>query len=774
MIDQNKKSFGEKVKDKVGELKETIKKKPLPIALTVIAVVYVSGLISRGLYCLANFSQKPKFDFGPRALIEWCTSIRGLICLIVISVAFGFFYKYQIKSRQREETGVKDDRNFKYSEESPYGTARPNTEKDLDKILEFKPVEETYGTILGQTADGRVVSIPTAKEFAEKAKKNHWDQDDKTNSTRNKNIIISGSPGTMKSRAIIMNEILQSIRCDDSIFVNDPKGELYEKTHNILVEHGYDVKMFNLVNLTRSDSWNPLKELIMENDDGELEIASEYAKIFATTVVNNANENGEQFWNDNSMNLLKACILYPGNNTLGDIYDFITQHTLDELAELFMQLPSNSVSRRAFNIFWQSSEPVKGQIINGLGITLDIFQDDKIRNITGEHEIDLTKPAKEKCAYFVITSDQHRVYDYLGTLFWTMTFIKLVNYIDANRDENGDPTTKPIRILLDEYPNSGEIFDFNRKLSTVRSRLIGCTIIMQNLSQLMNRHPNGEYEEIFSDCDFAVFLGCNDVTTANFYSEMTGIASIEVKTQNSTYARDKAFLNQSVDYKEVKSIGQRTVMNADEVRSIPNTDMLLFIRGTKSVYQCKKFDYSKHPMTKELTMYKIKDHVPQWKTKLNKAKEEEKQRKAEAKKKLQEENERKQQIIADAKKRDEERQKQEQENTEAFLSNFSQTAIPISGNENTLTDTKPEQEEKMQLDEFEAQIITPKEKVKPKTKPKKQMFNSKAFSQRVSNDIEKELETETENKMDNELQLQDLFEGLNSALKSGTSDGKEK
>lgn len=290
----------------------------------------------------------------------------------------------------------------------------------------------------------------------------------------------------------------------------------------------------------------------------------------------------------------------------------------------------------------------------------------------------------------------------------------------------------------------------------------------------MNRYPDGMHEEIFSDCDFAGFLGCNDVTTANYYSELTGIASIEVKTQNSTYARDKAFLNQSVDYKEVKSIGQRTVMNADEVRSIPNTDMLLFIRGTKSVYQCKKFDYSKHPMAKEITMYKIKDHVPQWKAKLNKAKEEEKQRKAEAKKKLQEENERKQQIIAEAKKRDEERQKQEQENTEAFLSNFSQTAIPISGNENTLTDTKPEQEEKMQLDEFEAQIITPKEKVKPKTKPKKQMFNSKAFSQRVSNDIEKELETETENKMDNELQLQDLFEGLNSALKSGTSDGKEK
>ena len=70
---------------------------------------------------------------------------------------------------------------------------------------------------------------------------------------------------------------------------------------------------------------------------------------------------------------------------------------------------------------------------------IDVFQQDNVRNITDSDEIDLTLPAREKCAYFVITSDQHSTYDFLAMLFWVMSFIKLIEYIDKHKDENGDP-----------------------------------------------------------------------------------------------------------------------------------------------------------------------------------------------------------------------------------------------------------------------------------------------------------------------------------------------
>lgn len=602
---ENKETLKEKISEKTKELKIKIKNRPIQSALIAIITVFISGLISQSIYSIAHVNDADRRAFSfLRAFIEWCTSIRGLICLLITIPIVYYIWKYLIASRQEVKTGIADERKFDYSDTGEYGTAQAMTKEDLKDILEFKDIEDTDGIILGETYDGEIVSIPTQREFNEKAMRNHWTQDDKTNNSRNRNLLVIGSPGTMKSRAIIMNQILQAMKIGDSIIVTDPKGELYEKTYHILTMHGYDVKMFNLVNQENSDAWNPLNEL-----GGD----STYAKIFAETVVGNANEDGEQYWNDNAMNFFKACLMFRNSDTLGALYDFVSTNSTSTFYEKFSEMEDESVARRAYNIFEQCSDQVKGQIINGLGIMIDVFQDHKIRDITDTSEIDMTKPAREKCAYFVITSDQHRTFDYLAVLFWTMAFIKLVEYIDKNRDEKGDPTTRPVHLLLDEFPNIGAIPDFNRKLSTVRSRLLYSTIVIQNLPQLMNRYPNGMHEEIFSDCDFVVFLGCNDNTTAEYMSELTGTATINVATENYVFDKTKPVLNQNTEFRKVKSKGQRTVMNKDEIRSIKNTDLLIFIRGTKSVYQCKKFDYSKHPFAKDIKIVKIKDHVPDWK-----------------------------------------------------------------------------------------------------------------------------------------------------------------
>lgn len=667
-----------KLKEELETLKEQIKTHPWVSGMIGFLLVYVSGILSQAIYSLIHLPdiisgkiEKSKvFSFGIRALIQWCTSIRGFLCLAVVILAAFYIWKYVIKARIKIETGTPDDRNFEYSKKQPYGTARPLTEEDLEDILEFKPIEKTNGIILGETYDGKIVSIPTTEEFNAKAERKEWTQDDRTNNTRNRNILVVGSPGTMKSRAFIMNQILQAMKNGESIMVTDPKGELYEKTYQILKDSGYDVKMFNLISQENSDSWNPIAEL---NND------STFAKIFSQTVVENADENGEEYWKNNSMNFMKAAIQIDSIEAMGKLYDFISNNTLDDFSEEFSETNCEA-AKRAYKIFNQCSDQVKGQIINGLGIMIDLFQDEKIRNITNSSEIDMTKPAREKCAYFVITSDQHRTFDYLAVLFWTIAFIKLIEYIDAHRDEKGNPTTLPVHMCLDEFPNVGEIPDFNRKLSTVRSRLLYVTIVIQNLPQLMNRYPNGMHEEIFSDCDFVVFLGCNDKTTAEYFSELTGIASIEVTTENNVYARDVMMLNQSPEYREVKSIGQRTVMNMDEIKSIKNTDLLIFIRGTKSVYQCKKFDYSKNPLSKGIKIVKIKDHIPEWRQKQIDEEEKRKALKAKIEKDKAEKREKAAQRQKELNEQEAQRKQAEKEaqqtDLENFLSSFNDNAKP--------------------------------------------------------------------------------------------------
>ena len=619
---------------------------------------YLSGVLSQALYKSHLLMRAPdkadnyEVSFGLRSLVQWCTNFpTGLITLIVFMAVISWVIIRFIAPRMRVEVGTKEkERNVIKSDNDTYGTSALGTTEEFKDVAQIGKIEDCKGIILGQDKESNdVITLPTAEDMNYKIKKNNWTWDDINNNTRNRNILVIGAPGTMKTRSVIQTSILQAVRRGESIFMTDPKGEGYEKNKSMLESHDYTVRAFNLKDFENGDSWNMLTSLD-DKDNGN-------AKVFAETVVMNAGGgNGEDsYWNDNAMNFLKACLLLHNTDSFGALYDFVTGTNLPDFETAFANSPDRVSALRAFKAFNQCSEQVKGQIINGLGIMIDVFQQDNVRNITDSDEIDLTLPAREKCAYFVITSDQHSTYNFLAMLFWVMSFINLIEYIDKHKDENGDPTTLPINMLFDEFSNIGIIPDFTKRISTVRSRNVYLTLIIQNLAQLQNRYPNGAWEEIASCCDTTIFLGANDLTTAEYISERTGIMTTSVKTENNMYERDKIALDRDATSREVTSDGQRMVMTTDEVLRMKNTDSLLLIRGMNPLL-CRKYDYTKHPMSKELKKIRIEDYIPRWRQrKINFEKEREEEEKriaeeqaAERKKRIEKALERQQESTAQA------------------------------------------------------------------------------------------------------------------------------
>mgnify|MGYP003623216732 CR=1 FL=1 len=60
---------------------------------------------------------------------------------------------------------------------------------------------------------------------------------------------------------------------------------------------------------------------------------------------------------------------------------------------------------------------------------------------------------------------------------------------------------KQIALLTEAYLSLlGSIPDFTKKISTIRSRNISVSVIFQNLAQLQNRYPNGQWLEILGNC----------------------------------------------------------------------------------------------------------------------------------------------------------------------------------------------------------------------------------------------------------------------------------
>lgn len=509
----------------------------------------------------------------------------GPLCLLIVFVAFlaaGLF----ILGRQKQNSFLDEARNLTYSTAGAYGTAGFMTSKEMQSILSLENPAQADGIILGKLGT-KAVCLPAQTKM-------------------NRNIAVYGAPGSMKSRAFVRNMIFQAVKRGESMILTDPKSEIYEDMGAYIRSHGYIVRILNLVHLENSDGWDCL---------GEVGGEQLMAQLFCDTIIKNttsAMAKSDRFWDNGEQNLLTALVLYvslsykPGQKTIAEVYNLICHKDDAALSALFNHLPITHPARAPFELYAKGSESVRNGVITGLGSRLQVFQNELICQLTSHSDIDLELPGKEKCAYFCITSDQDSTFDFLSSLFFSCLFIKLVRYAD----QNGGRCAVDVDFICDEFPNIGVIPDFNKKVSTVRSRGLNISIIFQNLAQMQNRYPNDIWQEILGGCDTQLFLGCTDPLTAKYISDRTGEITIEVAStqrQLSAWQID----HHTSQYRESVGLGRRKLMTMDEVLRMPLEKELLILRGQK-VLMLDKYDYTLHPESKKLIKSKATDYVPNW------------------------------------------------------------------------------------------------------------------------------------------------------------------
>ena len=386
------------------------------------------------------------------------------------------------------------------------------------------------------------------------------------------------------------------------------------------VESMNTVKVFNLIEMDHSDSWNCLNEV------GSSELM---AQTFADIVLQNTSgDSKDAFWYNAELNLLKALVLYvalempPEQRNLATVYDLLYTQTEKGLSDIMASISHEHVNQYTgellppspaaapYAIFKQSSDTVRTSVIIGLGSKLAVLQAQQVRNITSYNEIDLELPGKQKCAYFCIVSDQDSTFDFLSSLFFSFLFIRLIRYADGYC-EGGMLSTK-VKFVLDEFPNCCLIPDFTKKCSTIRSRGCSVAVFFQNVGQMRNRYPDDQWQEILGACDSTVFLGCTDMLTAEYFSDRIGTASVEVEG-TMRELNTMHITNYTPRFRKTNSLGRRQLLTPDEVLRLPPDQVLIFIRGQK-VMRAKRYDYSLHPDYKKLKSRKAILHEPDWKT----------------------------------------------------------------------------------------------------------------------------------------------------------------
>ena len=391
--------------------------------------------------------------------------------------------------------------------------------------------------------------------------------------------------------------IPNAYQCLGSYVFTDPKGELYDRTAGYLRERGYDIKVLNLVRPQYSDGYNPLMHISSELD----------VDVIANTIVKGQKtESGaDPYWDDMAEMLLKALIYYliatrpEEEQNLASCAELVRAANKSGgsnlLSDLIGQLPYDHPARMYYKSIEIAPERTYGSILSSLQSKLGKFDSKEIAELTSTDTIDFEDIGSKKTAVYVISSDTHTAYDFLLTIFFSQMIQQLYDFAD----KNGGRLNERTYFILDEFANIGKIPDFDKKISTSRSRGISFSVILQNVDQLEAVYEKS-YETIMGNCDTHVFLGSNSFKTVEYFSKQLG---------EKTIGRNSISINKDKkNHKTGKSVSDqimaRALMTPDELRRMDNDICIIYEKGLKPI-KANKFYYFKHPMAKELSRFEI-------------------------------------------------------------------------------------------------------------------------------------------------------------------------
>ena len=411
----------------------------------------------------------------------------------------------------------------------------------------------------------------------------------------NTNVLVVGGSGSGKSASYSIPNAYQML---GSYVFTDPKGELYDRTAGYLKEHGYKIKVLNLVHPQYSDGYNPLMHISSEID----------VDVIANTIVKGQKTDGsnsDPFWDDSAEVLLKALIYYlmatrpEEEQNLASCAELVRAANSNGgsnlLSELMSQLPYDHPARMNYKSIEVAPEKTYSSILSTLQSKLGKFDSKEIAELTSTDTINFDEIGTEKTAVYVISSDTHTAYDFLLTIFFSQMIQQLYDFAD----NNGGALRVPTYFILDEFANIGRIPDFDKKISTSRSRKISFSVILQNLDQLEAIYEKS-YETIIGNCDTHVFLGSNSQKTVEYFSKALGEKTISHYSVSTN--RDKQ--HHKTGFSNSDQIMARALMTPDELRRMDNDLCIIFEKGLRPI-KAQKYYYFKKPMASELAEVQI-------------------------------------------------------------------------------------------------------------------------------------------------------------------------
>ena len=492
-------------------------------------------------------------DFAPGlAPFDWLIGIVG---------AVGFRLLIYFKS--------KNAKKFRRDEE--YGSARWGTEKDIKPFVDPK---FENNVILTKT---EFLTMNTRPKNPANA--------------RNLNACIIGSSGSGKTRFWLTPQLLQA---HSSYVCVDPKGGVLSQVGAFLQRRGYQVKVFNSIDFSKSMHYNPLSYIHNEAD---------ILKFVDTLIANTKGEGkeGDPFWTKAETLLYCALIAYiifeapAEDRNINTLVDMISGMDVKEDDESYMNAVDymfkglekrkpDCFAVKQYKKYKLASGKTAKSILISCGSRLAPFDIPQLREIMSYDELELDRIGDRKTAVFFTISDTTPTYNFIVALAFSQMFNLLCERAD---NVHGGRLPHHVRVLWDEAANTGQVPSLEKLVAVIRSREVSLCLFYQQYAQCKAIYKDNA-ETILGNMDSVIFLGGRESSTIKEISEnWLGKATISMQTEGRSRGQSESY-NQNT-----QRLG-RELMTPSELATMPGDKCILQLRGLPPFFS-PKYDLKQHP-----------------------------------------------------------------------------------------------------------------------------------------------------------------------------------
>ena len=347
--------------------------------------------------------------------------------------------------------------------------------------------------------------------------------------------MVFGSTGSKKTRTVVMPTVKIMGSANESMIINDPKGELFYRLSGELRHQGYDILVLNFRDPARSNSWNPLAIPYQWYLENNIDKAAELVNDMAINLITSEDiGTNDPFWSQSASDmffglallLFKYCKDHDVPQQAANISNLMILRrklfagdTYDSDLWTYAQEDEFVASSLSGVIASTGARGTKAGILSTFDQRMRTFViQPTLMDMLSTLDFDIGSITEKKTALFIITPDEKSAYHKLVSLFVKQSYEYTI--YKAMKNQNGKVDIR-LNYILDEFGTLPAITDMNSMIAAARSRDIRFVLITQSKHQLIQHYGN-DAQTIISNCNNWIFLTSREIELLQDISMLCG------------------------------------------------------------------------------------------------------------------------------------------------------------------------------------------------------------------------------------------------------------